>query len=60
MTVRRPAWCVASCVSNLLAFACFVASAWLAEQTPKLIVLGLGFGVAGLYLFAVSCKSIKE
>lgn len=60
MKICRPRWLAAACVSNGLAFACFVASAVVGEATPKLLVLGVGFAVAGVYLLAVSCKPYKE
>ncbi|MBB6430943.1 hypothetical protein [Algisphaera agarilytica] len=61
MKVRNPAWFRSAIVSNFLAFACFAASTMLnANLASKAIVLGLGFAVAGLYMFAVSCKDSKK
>ncbi|MEM6855357.1 MAG: hypothetical protein AAF593_13200 [Planctomycetota bacterium] len=61
MKVHQPAWFRAAIVSNVLAFLCFVGStAFSADLASKAIVLGLGFGVAGLYMFAVACKSPKK
>ncbi|MEM9418180.1 MAG: hypothetical protein AAGA25_03865 [Planctomycetota bacterium] len=61
MKVRNQGWFRSAIVSNLLAFACFAASTLLsANLASKAIILGLGFAVAGLYMFAVSCKGSKK
>ncbi|MEO1236583.1 MAG: hypothetical protein AAFX76_07325 [Planctomycetota bacterium] len=61
MKVRHPAWLCAAIASNLLAFGCFVYSASLpADAAAKAIVLGIGFGVAALYMFAVACKPERK
>ncbi|MEM1109929.1 MAG: hypothetical protein AAGH99_14690 [Planctomycetota bacterium] len=61
MKIRHPAWFRAAIVSNLLAFGCFIYSTTLAaDPAAKAIMLGIGFGVAGLYMFAVSCKPERK
>ncbi len=54
MRVRQPRWLYAGCVSNLLGFASFAAAVVTGQRMADLIVLGLGFAAAGLYMLAVS------
>lgn len=61
MKIRHPAWFRSAIVSNVLAFVCFAVSTSLsADLASKAIVLGIGFGVAGLYMFVVACKPTKK
>lgn len=61
MRIHQSAWFRSAIVSNVLAFGCFVFSTTLrADLASKAIVLGLGFSVAGLYMFAVACKPKKK